>query len=45
MRNRYGATPAHDMSMIPSLDEQDVRRTEEALGWFVTHGGNVDVKE
>jgi hypothetical protein len=22
MRNRYGATPAHDMSMIPSLDEQ-----------------------
>jgi hypothetical protein len=22
-----------------------VRRAEEALGWFVTHGGNVDVKE
>lgn len=45
VRNRYGATPAHDMSMILSLDEQDVRRMEEALRWFVTHGGNVDLKD
>jgi hypothetical protein len=31
--------------MILSLDPQDLRRTEEALTWFVTHGGNVDVKD
>ena len=45
VRNRYGATPAHEMSLVLSLDEQDVRKTEEALRWFVTRGGNVDVKD
>ena len=45
LRNRYGATPAHAMCMILSLDEYDLRRTEKALAWFVAHGGNVDVKD
>lgn len=45
MRNRYGATLVHDMSMILSLDEQDVRGMEEVPKWFVTHGGNVDMKD
>ena len=45
LRNRYGATPAHAMCMILSLDRKDLQKSEEALAWFMTHGGNVDVKD
>jgi len=45
LRNRYGANAAHPMCMVLSLDERDLRRSEEALAWFVAHGGNVDVKD
>lgn len=45
LRNRYGATAGHEICMVLSLDAKDIRRATEALGWFVAHGGNVDVKD
>lgn len=44
-RNRYGATAAHEICMIADSSREGVRKMEGALRWFVTHGGNVDVKD
>ncbi|KAF7971817.1 hypothetical protein HWV62_19911 [Athelia sp. TMB] len=40
-RNRYGATAAHEICMIADA----LQAAEGALRWFVTHGGNVDVRD
>lgn len=44
-RNRYGANAAHEICMLSNSDKEGLKMTEEALRWFVTHGGNIDVKD
>ncbi|KAI0750144.1 hypothetical protein C8Q80DRAFT_1166378 [Daedaleopsis nitida] len=43
-RNRYGATPAHEITMTWELGNKAVvRRVATALKWFLDYGGNIDV--
>lgn len=44
-RNRYGGTCGHEIIQIWNRDPETVERATEAFDWFLTHGGNVDVKE
>ena len=45
-RNRYGGTPAHEITMIWNMrDKEVVRKAAAALKWFLEHGGNLDIKD
>ncbi|KAI0328283.1 hypothetical protein GY45DRAFT_1372516 [Cubamyces sp. BRFM 1775] len=45
-RNRYGATPAHELLMIWNPRDKDaVRKAGDALKWYLDHGGNLDIKD
>lgn len=44
-RNRYGATTAHEICMIADSSRTGLKKMEDALRWFVTHGGNLDIKD
>ncbi|KAI0346243.1 hypothetical protein BDW22DRAFT_1352293 [Trametopsis cervina] len=40
-RNRYGCTPAHEICMVRPGED----RSLDALEWYISHGGNLDVKD
>lgn len=42
-RNRYGGTAGHEMCQVYRVG--DVPRAKDALAWYLSHGGNVDVKD
>lgn len=42
-RNRYGGTAAHEICLIWTPDA--FSRAKEALGWYLSHGGNIDIKD
>ncbi|PSS34020.1 hypothetical protein PHLCEN_2v1924 [Hermanssonia centrifuga] len=45
-RNRYGCTPAHEIIMImDARNSQAVRAPVGAMRWFLSHGGNLDIKD
>ncbi|TFK93793.1 hypothetical protein K466DRAFT_510948 [Polyporus arcularius HHB13444] len=45
-RNRYGGTPAHEITMIWDMRNKEVvRKAAAALKWFLEHGGNLDIKD
>ncbi|KAJ7727344.1 hypothetical protein B0H14DRAFT_3001709, partial [Mycena olivaceomarginata] len=45
-RNRYGATAAHEITLIwTPKDPAVVLRATEALKWFLAHGGSVDIAD
>lgn len=41
-RNRYGCTPASEICMV---GPGEGRRAAQALEWYLSHGGNLDVKD
>jgi hypothetical protein len=43
-RNRYGETAAHDFVKVMSYDAESRRRPVEALKWFLSHGGDLEIK-
>ncbi|EPQ53933.1 hypothetical protein GLOTRDRAFT_130332 [Gloeophyllum trabeum ATCC 11539] len=42
-QNRYGDVAANEICTV--WDRRNVPRAAEALTWFLSHGGNVDIKE
>ena len=44
-RNRYGATAAHEIVSVRQYDAEGKRRSCEALSWFLSHGGDIDIKD
>lgn len=45
-RNRYGGTPAHEITMVWDVGNRAVvRKACDALQWFLKHGGNLDIKD
>ncbi|KAI0926344.1 hypothetical protein AcV5_008834 [Taiwanofungus camphoratus] len=45
-RNRYGGTAAHEITLIwEPQNHAVVQRAAEALQWYLSHGGNIDIKE
>jgi hypothetical protein len=44
-RNRCGAVPGIAISMIYSNNLENLQRSEKALKWYLSHGGNLDVAE
>ena len=45
-RNRYGGTPAHELTMVWDAENRAaVREACDALRWFLAHGGNLDIRD
>ncbi|KZT06061.1 uncharacterized protein LAESUDRAFT_700931 [Laetiporus sulphureus 93-53] len=45
-RNRYGATAAHDITLIwEPRNAELVQRAADALAWYLERGGNIDIKD
>jgi MYND finger len=44
-RNRYGATCAHEICMVWSPDPNAVERASKALQFFLSHGGDPNIRE
>ncbi|KZT66484.1 hypothetical protein DAEQUDRAFT_730189 [Daedalea quercina L-15889] len=46
LRNRYGGTPAHEITQVYDVvNPESMQRSADALKWFLDHGGNVDMKD
>ena len=45
-RNRYGCTPAHEITLVwDGGNRAVVRRACDALRWFLAHGGNLNIRD
>ena len=45
-RNRYGGTPAHEITMVWDMKNREVvAKSGAALKWYLEHGGNIDIKD
>lgn len=44
-RNRYGSTAGHDICGVHVADTEKIKRATTALEWFMSHGGNIDIKD